>query len=476
MANAARYPASHSLCSPLWTYHPAFVATLPQSFQRRQKQSTAGLFSDKAIAFSVPALFSSCELNLLNFQQQRMAMKFTTKCRLLFLGIVIQNFLQVLVTNWNYTSPTVIFLQDEHFDDQLTTKNIQVSMLPQPQNKKRLQEIEQEQQSILLDQNWLKANVRLGKFLGQGIASVAFEAKIKQGALQDIMIGHRPREYVIKFTGDHNRRGEYEPDFFKHSQVAYDVTKKLSPHPSIPQTIYFQPSVVNPFHPSPDGIFSNFSTSNLSETVEISESLIKRLLMSSNTSIALMEKAVATHRHLRKPQSSLLVLPTPDLVKCFWYQLFQILDHVHSHQIQWVDTKLWNVLLQNGRIILFDWHKARTVHRPTNTQAELPFGHVILEDPKEKVSDYDVFKVGKRIKEYLKSKKAKAKPTMKSAAYGNNANTNATHYGINEDAIGLYQLHTLREMMHQPYPPTMGWFLKNHEYFNGTSPSCKLIW
>ena len=350
---------------------------------------------------------------------------------------------------------------------------------------------------IIVHHDWLQKNVRIGKFLGEGVVTVAFEVDIDDRDNLPILWKENNNKknngYVIKFTGDHDRKGNHNPNFYLNAFNAYQVTTKLVPHPSIPQTIYFDQNTVNPFFTNDKGELY-FSLANKQLVVKEESwphGMKERLLKWQNVSISIVEKAVETHAHYGTEEPFALELPNPHLIKCFWKQLFDILDYVHSRNIRWVDTKLWNALLQDGIIVLFDWHVANTVvvddfDSNNNTSSgittkedkrDLLFGHISLQDPKEKVSDTDVYKISKRIKEYLESQN-----------FDHNNDS-----GDDEDD-DLHQLYHLSEMMRKDYPPTMGWFLKHHKYFqdhnccdvtavkatahNTSRPStcCKLIW
>lgn len=86
--------------------------------------------------------------------------------------------------------------------------------------------------------------------------------------------------------------------------------------------------------------------------------------------------------------------------------------------MQWIDSKLWNVLLQNGKIILFDWHMGiiregelpssnatNSAEDPQKNRPRLPFGHKYL-NPGEMIHDYDTYEVASLIKEYLSNRKS----------------------------------------------------------------------
>jgi hypothetical protein len=294
--------------------------------------------------------------------------------------------------------------------------------------------------------HWLETRIQLGKYLGSGVASVAFEAKL---AVDDPLISSPSKQYIIKFTGDHHRNGKVEPRFGEFGAIAVELTARLAPHPSIPQTIYFAKSTPNPFR---TGTF--FLPAN-----KLDSSLGKRLLQATNMSIAVTERAIQTHEHV--DEDGVLSIPKSK-VPCFWRRLFEILDYVHSRNIRFIDTKFWNMLLQDGEIILFDWHMGDIVVTSNDTpisskqgkKQKLPFRHVILEED-DTVHSYDVYKVGKRVREYLDSIPKKKR-----------------------DA-DWRRLGDMRKRMQGDDPPSFGWLVKNHEYFvhqSNNTTSCSLVW
>ena len=296
--------------------------------------------------------------------------------------------------------------------------------------------------------SWLET-IRLGKYIGEGDASVTFEAIMLDPPPPILMSSNK--KYVIKFTGDHHLDGNLVPKFAEHGDIAVEITARLAPHPSIPQTIHFERSTANPFR---TGTFPLPSKS---------ERLCARLLQSTNMSIALVERAVQTHKHADE-KVWVLNVPT-NKVQCFWRRLFEILDYVHSRNIRLKDSGLWNMLLQDGEIILFDWHQGDIVvdeKQPSNTTHanKLPFRHVRLDkddgdDGEMSVHSFDVYKIGKRIGDLLKT---------------------APEEEWSDDWRRLQAMR--RQMRHDDDPmPSFGWFLENHEYFvQHQNKTCSLLW
>jgi hypothetical protein len=81
--------------------------------------------------------------------------------------------------------------------------------------------------------SWLN-HIRLGAWLGSGKFFDTFAAIFDQPM---------DREYIIKFSGSY----ELETSFADSAAHAVDVVARLSPHPNIPQTLYFARNISNPF-------------------------------------------------------------------------------------------------------------------------------------------------------------------------------------------------------------------------------------
>jgi len=259
----------------------------------------------------------------------------------------------------------------------------------------------------------LLRSLQFEEFLGEGVASIAF-------AVTSPLLPQN-QSFIIKFSGDHDRKGKYLKNFAEYGLLARDIARHLAPHPSIPQTLYFEKSRKNPF--IQDGPLAGLSLTP--------DRYMERLRSYQNMSIAIIERATATHSHLK---DGVLDVPRP---YCFWKRLFEIMDYVNSKNVQLTDTKLWNMLLQNGEIILFDWHMARLFVSPNATKP-LPYGHRQLKSGQQ-VHDHDVNRIGSRIQEYL----------------------DARQVNTREKAL----LQDMVHVMQQDHPPSFGWILDHHEYF-----------
>lgn len=275
----------------------------------------------------------------------------------------------------------------------------------------------EEQQKLSLE------DIQLGTFLGHGKFTDAFDTDIPQS------FKTAGKEYVIKFTGDYRN-----PKYFFHGKISSQLMNTLSPHPSIPETLLFLESAPNPFR---NNIFHINGT--------ISKTTTKRLNRSQNMSITVTEKVTATHEHIN--EDDILDIPASK-VRCFWRNLFELLGYLHSKNVMMIDTKLWNILLQNGTIVMFDWNNGKVFHDGLS-----------VEEYGWHVHEYDVYSFGKRMREFLDHQEELA------AAGSSNV-------------ISPLDIRLLRHMvrsMRLKSPSTTK--LLDHEYFDqDRNVSCSLTW
>lgn len=170
--------------------------------------------------------------------------------------------------------------------------------------------------------------------------------------------------------------------------------------------------------------------------------------------ILIVKRAIKTHEHVNEDFA--LSIPHTKVL-CFWRRLFEILDYVHSRRIQWMDPRFWNILLQNGEIILFDWHLGEYIEPDPEDGItkgkKLLLGHKFLE---EEIHVFDVRKISKRIGNYLDT-------------LGNTT-------GWDEDT---QRLNKMRKRMSSHTPPSFHWLLQNDDYFTRHSLKddlCSLVW
>ena len=326
--------------------------------------------------------------------------------------------------------------------------------------------------------------VELGQYLGSGRSTVTFEVKFKsEESSESYQVQGKSsgkNAHVIKFSGDH------QEDYQQRSQMEVTVAQILSPHPGIPQTVLFDPDVENPFRTGLIQLPTQIRQ-EISKLTQVNKTASKRqydalyhLETNQRMSIAVMERAMATHSHTRTDDAggAVLDLPSTSLVRCFWKRLFETLDYVNAKQILWADTNLWNVLLQNGEIVFFDWNGARiytTTKKDSSLQqheAELPNGYELLDsgdadNPHGLVASRQIPKIAKRIREYLDFVKANDRDLEEDHA-------KKQHWGeLDRLCQSMLDKQTKRSRK------TLGWFLENDNYFRkhqSELQACSLVW
>eukprot|EP00557_Chaetoceros_sp_GSL56_P009710 CAMPEP_0176478598 /NCGR_PEP_ID=MMETSP0200_2-20121128/1271_1 /TAXON_ID=947934 /ORGANISM="Chaetoceros sp., Strain GSL56" /LENGTH=517 /DNA_ID=CAMNT_0017874545 /DNA_START=247 /DNA_END=1797 /DNA_ORIENTATION=+ len=250
--------------------------------------------------------------------------------------------------------------------------------------------------------SWLD-HIQLGEWIGSGGWSDAFEAIIDKD--------YNPynKSYIIKFTGDIAKDGDV--DHAKSSITAAEVIKRLSPHPSIPENLYFVAKIPNPFH---ERFQIPNTTRPMSQTTGGEKMNRKRLTTSKYMSIQVSEKVTQTHDHTGGYMPG-------DKLRCFLYHFFQVLDYAHSKNIMMIDLILYNVILQDGVIKFIDWSDAmifetqqeqteRMRNNSTYPYAFCTAGGMCSDGKKlgfRQVHEYDVQKLGGRIKGLLRHYKVK---------------------------------------------------------------------
>jgi hypothetical protein len=299
------------------------------------------------------------------------------------------------------------------------------------------------------NESWLN-HIRLGDWLGSGKFSDTFAAIFDQPM---------DKEYIIKFSGSY----ELGNSFADTAAHAVDVIARLSPHPNIPQTLNFARNISNPFRTGqfalPTGTVDRHNSTG-SATLHA-----ERLRRSPYVSVTVSERVRQTHKHL---SHKLLDVPS-EKVRCFWRRLFETLDYAHSKKVIMVDTKLWNVMLQDGEMKFFDWNMAM-IHETSRDRHErhtmnTTKAYASCSQGKSSkcnaVHHYDVHKSSKRIDEFLAADKRKR----------NRDRSNIV------SRLDRNYLKDLRDAMAVENPPTMRWLLDHHNYFLAEdSDSCTLKW
>lgn len=305
-------------------------------------------------------------------------------------------------------------------------------------------EIHRDEQEVWLNQ------IQLGEWLGSGKFSDTFVA---------IFDPPLDKEYIIKFSGSYDQ----EKTFADGAAHAVDVVARLSPHPNIPQTLYFARNVSNPFRTGHFALPKD--TIDRHTSTGVSQLNVERLRRSPRVSAIISERVRQTHKHLRH---HILEVPS-DKVRCFWRRLFETLDYAHSKNVIMVDTKLWNVMLQDGELKFFDWNMAMIYeskgdrHERHKSKSTKPYSTCSQGKSHncDAVHHYDVRKVSKRISEFLDYDKHKRK-----------------HHRSNTlPRQDRDYLEDLKNIMAVKHPHSMKWLIEHHSYFLAEdTESCILIW
>lgn len=164
--------------------------------------------------------------------------------------------------------------------------------------------------------------------------------------------------------------------------------------------------------------------------------------------------------------------------------------HVHSRNVILYDTKMYNIMLQNGTIQLFDWNLGKIFHQQHNNTTTTTITTTTRDDQEEElqlpsqkynhvsppryptVHEHDVRKVGKRIREFVKHQKKKQSKQHGAHQPNNTAVVSPDDLELLHD---LY--HVMESSSSSKTPPTFQWILDHHAYFAiHKNESCHLIW
>lgn len=202
--------------------------------------------------------------------------------------------------------------------------------------------------------HWI-TNIKLGNWLGSGASSDTFRAVFDEP---------RKKKYIIKLTSDYNNKR-----YAKLSVRQVEAMKRLAPHPSIPEILYFAESIPNPFRENLFELPSKNTNEEYYDNVGVQDLNTERLRLAKNMSVIIMEEVRATHHHM-KDYTQELILPA-EKIRCFFYRYFETLAYAHSRYVILIDTKFWNIMLQDGALKVFDWNLAEV--SLTRNCCKIPF-------------------------------------------------------------------------------------------------------
>ncbi|GFH53395.1 predicted protein [Chaetoceros tenuissimus] len=313
------------------------------------------------------------------------------------------------------------------------------------------------------DISWMD-HVQLGEWIGSGGWSDAFEAII------DNEYNPTNKSYIIKFTGDTEADGDV--DYAKSAITAVEALKRLSPHPSIPENLFFVPSTPNPF-------FNRYQLPkqpmSVDESTGTKEMQGNKILNSTNMAIQVCERVTRTHNHKygKMPGGKM---------RCFLHRLFDFLDYAHSKNIMIIDIALQNMILQDGVLKFIDWSDAAIFEgrnerkRRLSKNITLPYAICSagqctdgVKRDYDNVHEHDVSSLGPRISRMLEDY------DDIDAGYDEEQKFYKKHgkYFINHRDRHLIQ--NMTNMMSEERP-TLRWLLDNHDYFSEDTSNCTLVW
>lgn len=284
-------------------------------------------------------------MNILGFKIKKRQNEIGKKNRVLFvmLHIFVLNF---VILNKEIHSALKLHEDREDFIQKPKVLN-SISMysygMHHIQNNTKLKQKEQTESD-----NHLITNVKLGKWLGSGASSDTFRAVFDKP---------RKKKYIIKLTSDYNNKR-----YAKLSIRQVEAMKRLAPHPSIPEILYFAESIPNPFRENLFELPSQNIDEEYYDNVGVQDLNTERLRLAKNMSVIIMEEVQATHHHM-KDYTQELILPAAK-IRCFFYKHFETLAYAHSRNVILIDTKFWNVMLQDGVLKFFDWNLAEVSLTP----------------------------------------------------------------------------------------------------------------
>ena len=201
-------------------------------------------------------------------------------------------------------------------------------------------------------------HIKVGEFLGSGKYSDTFAAVLdddyyKRHYPQQFTASKQSPEYIIRIAGNYHDGVTNDRKLVK-SERAWNISKRLSPHPSIPATMHYVKQTSNPLN---DGRLQFVDDSKWKWAKKHMDG---RLFKATNVSIDVTERVRPSVKHCEGVHG-LLTVPPP-MVRCFWRQLFETMSYVHSKGVSIRDTKLWNFMIREpGKIVLFDFNLGHIV-------------------------------------------------------------------------------------------------------------------
>ena len=315
------------------------------------------------------------------------------------------------------------------------------------------------------DQEELLRRLKLGNFIGRGLLVYTTEAYFEP-PLTDIptsascnnnsshsmmMLGNETHTtFVAKITGIWKRPEKMKKQSpIEQALLTVELTDRLRPHPSIPRILHHFHNIPNPFLDGADPRIDFWFKGDKKQPARED-----RVLEVELVSISLMERVFETHE-IFKTWEEILDIPLQHL-RCFWRQLFEVVDYIHSRGVMVNDLELRNILLQDGIIKFFDLNMG-TIFESSNSSntTKQKFGHVYPPELEyEFLHKRDASYIGYHVRHHL---------------------SEGVRKELSSKDVEL--LLDMRDRLESDEPPTMGWFLENHEYFAIEEHAlCNLVW
>lgn len=304
--------------------------------------------------------------------------------------------------------------------------------------------------TMIQEDSWLRKNVKVGKHLGAGSITDVFEANITLSNHDFI----KDRRWILRISGC-----DEETDTSEITRNEINILQRLNPNPLVqhepayPFLLYAAENITNPFLKS--------SSDNNTLTLP-SDFKDKPYYMECPRMTILIVERFENLKDSFDLSTRKYKIPTGKF-RCFWRKLFEVLGHAHERGVMLRDPSKRNVMIQDGKIKLFDWNHGKIydpkrperVHDHNLGFKGPPEYHQGRNDTYVNSHAFDVWVVSTWINSLLAEKRS-----------------------FEGDDIHL--LRNLSASMRSLNPadrPTLLWLLENHPYFSlEKSDSCILKW
>ena len=332
--------------------------------------------------------------------------------------------------------------------------SFQVSSLNQSDTKKIISPKQRHDNGLnitMIKENtsWLRKNINVGKYLGGGSITDVFEANIEPKNNDFI----KNRKWILRISGC-----DKETDTSEITRNEINILQRLNPdplhhEPAYPFLLYAAENITNPFHKSSSDNYTLTFPNDFKD---------KQYYMNCPRMTILIVERFENLQDTFDLSTKRYKVPTGKF-KCFWRKLFEVLGHAHKRGVMLRDPSKRNVMIQDGKIKLFDWNHGK-VYNPKRP---------------ERVHDHSLGFNGPP--EY---RQGRNDTYVNSHAFDvwvvSNWINNLLHENRPLEGDDLHLLRNLSVSMRPIDPadrPTLLWLLENHPYFTlEKTNSCILSW